>query len=168
MQITAAETRAKPGQQISRLTFLRKHTTRAYSLSLTFSSFLSRSRTAHADNLEMFEANRTLSRSLQQRSSRFRSDTDSLGIYSDSVSFRYASIFRYCIGCFSLDKLCTRIGEFKERANWYTNRRFHGLIAVHPCARCLRRGISLSLSVSLGEREDSDGETAQMQRYRGT
>lgn len=43
--------------------------------------FLS-SPTAHAGNLEMFEANRTLSRPLRQRSSRFRADTDTLAIYS--------------------------------------------------------------------------------------
>lgn len=45
MQITAAETRAKPGQQISRLTFLRKHITRVLSRPILypspFSSFLS-------------------------------------------------------------------------------------------------------------------------------
>lgn len=43
MQITAAETRAKPGQQISRLTFLRKHITRVLSRRILYPSPFSQS-----------------------------------------------------------------------------------------------------------------------------
>lgn len=66
MQITAAETRAKTVQQISRLAFLRKHIARVLSRSILYLSPSSHPFslfTAHADNLGMFQANRSLASS---------------------------------------------------------------------------------------------------------